>query len=409
MDLFGDIDDISSESDDDSQLLIPGQPADVHRSPQGQWEEVPISEARMEVEIPHFDPDLGNELYFVKLPKFLSIEPKPFDPQYYEDEFADEKVLDEEERTRLKIKVENTIRWRARQDEAGNEVKESNARIVKWSDGSLSLHLGSEVFDVYKAPLQGNHTHLFVREDTGLQGQAIFKYKLTFSWWAEGETSLEAEEKGGPEAPGPAHRLPALPKERWSLSAAVRVVRLPPNVLSRQTFLFTSCRPHSTDYATRKKMTLPLTNIYSRTQKIRILPIAGLDPECQRTEKIKKEEERLRASTHQGTILLEQQKQEGPRVPNQESSSDNDDDDNDNDDEEEEGEEEEERDEAIKNQCFGELGGEQSGICSSDSDAGSEEETAQGLLRMERLSSDEGASPPEIGKQGEKRRRMSEA
>ncbi|XP_036998936.2 RNA polymerase-associated protein LEO1-like isoform X2 [Artibeus jamaicensis] len=348
MDLFGDIDDISSESDDDSQLLIPGQPADVHRSPQGQWEEVPISEARMEVEIPHFDPDLGNELYFVKLPKFLSIEPKPFDPQYYEDEFADEKVLDEEERTRLKIKVENTIRWRARQDEAGNEVKESNARIVKWSDGSLSLHLGSEVFDVYKAPLQGNHTHLFVREDTGLQGQAIFKYKLTF-------------------------------------------------------------RPHSTDYATRKKMTLPLTNIYSRTQKIRILPIAGLDPECQRTEKIKKEEERLRASTHQGTILLEQQKQEGPRVPNQESSSDNDDDDNDNDDEEEEGEEEEERDEAIKNQCFGELGGEQSGICSSDSDAGSEEETAQGLLRMERLSSDEGASPPEIGKQGEKRRRMSEA
>ena len=30
---------------------------------------------------------------------------RPFDPQYYEDEFADEKVLDEEERTRLKIKV----------------------------------------------------------------------------------------------------------------------------------------------------------------------------------------------------------------------------------------------------------------------------------------------------------------
>ncbi|KAM5340244.1 RNA polymerase-associated protein LEO1-like [Glossophaga mutica] len=180
MDLFGDIDDISSESDDDNQLLSPAQPADVHRLPQGQRKEVPISEARMEIEIPHFNSDLGNELYFVKLPKFLSIEPKPFDPQYYEDEFADEKVLDEEERTRLKIKVENTIRWRAHRDEAGNEIKESNARIVKWSDGSLSLHLGSEVFDVYKAPLQGNHTHLFVREDTGLQGQAIFKYKLTF-------------------------------------------------------------------------------------------------------------------------------------------------------------------------------------------------------------------------------------
>ncbi|KAM5338523.1 RNA polymerase-associated protein LEO1-like isoform 1-T1 [Glossophaga mutica] len=150
-------------------------------------------------------------------------------------------------------------------------------------------------------------------------------------------------------------------------------------------------------------MTLPLANRYSRTQKIRILPIAGLDPECQRTEKIKKEEERLRASTHQGTIpLLEKQKQQGSRVPNQESSSDNDDDD-------EEEEEEEEIDEAIKNQCLRELREEQGRDCSSDSDVASEEETAQGLLRTKQLSSDEEANPPETGKQGEKRKRISEA
>ena len=31
--------------------------------------------------------------------------------------------------------VENTIRWRVKRDEEGNEIKESNARIVKWSDG----------------------------------------------------------------------------------------------------------------------------------------------------------------------------------------------------------------------------------------------------------------------------------
>lgn len=60
---------------------------------------------------------------------------RPFDPQYYEDEFEDEEMLDEEGRTRLKLKVENTIRWRTRRDEEGNEIKESNARIVKWSDG----------------------------------------------------------------------------------------------------------------------------------------------------------------------------------------------------------------------------------------------------------------------------------
>ena len=55
--------------------------------------------------------------------------------------------------SRLKLKVENTIRWRTVFDKEGNAVKESNARMVKWSDGSMSLHLGSEIFDVYKQPL----------------------------------------------------------------------------------------------------------------------------------------------------------------------------------------------------------------------------------------------------------------
>ena len=55
---------------------------------------------------------------------------------------------------RLKLKVENTIRWREVLDEFGDKKRESNTRLVRWSDGSLSLHLGSEIFDVYKQPLQ---------------------------------------------------------------------------------------------------------------------------------------------------------------------------------------------------------------------------------------------------------------
>jgi len=50
--------------------------------------------------------------------------------------------------------VENTIRWREAFDKEGNPCKESNARFIRWSDGSMSLHLGSEIFDVYKQPLQ---------------------------------------------------------------------------------------------------------------------------------------------------------------------------------------------------------------------------------------------------------------
>nr|XP_028706759.1 RNA polymerase-associated protein LEO1-like [Macaca mulatta] len=135
--------------------------------------------------------------------------------------------------------------------------------MVKWSDRSMSLHLGNEVFDVYKAPLLGNYIHLFIREDTGLQGQAIFKSKLTF-------------------------------------------------------------RPHSRDSATYRKMTLPLANRSSKTQKIRILPMAGRDPEGQHTEVMKKEE-RLRASTHresQAIHLREKRYQQEPSVSYQDPGSD---------------------------------------------------------------------------------------
>ena len=56
--------------------------------------------------------DLGRELHFVKLPNFLSVETRPYDPAFYEDEIDEDEVLDEEGRARLKLKVENTIRWR---------------------------------------------------------------------------------------------------------------------------------------------------------------------------------------------------------------------------------------------------------------------------------------------------------
>ena len=54
----------------------------------------------------------------------------------------------------MKLKVENTIRWREIFDREGNVLKESNCKLVKWSDGSMSMHLGKEIFDVYKQPLQ---------------------------------------------------------------------------------------------------------------------------------------------------------------------------------------------------------------------------------------------------------------
>uniref|UniRef100_A0A8C5UMV1 RNA polymerase-associated protein LEO1 n=1 Tax=Microcebus murinus TaxID=30608 RepID=A0A8C5UMV1_MICMU len=265
MDLFGGADDISSGSDGEDKPPTPGQPVDENGLPQDQQEEEPIPETRIEVEIPKVNTDLGNDLYFVKLPNFLSVEP------------------------------------------------------------SMSLHLGNEVFDVYKAPLQGDHNHLFIRQGTGLQGQAVFKTKLTF-------------------------------------------------------------RPHSTDSATHRKMTLSLADRCSKTQKIRILPMAGRDPECQRTEMIKKEEERLRASIRresQQRRMREKQHQRGLSASYLEP---------DRYDEEEEGEESISL-AAIKNRYKGGIREERARIYSSDSDEGSDEDKAQRLLKAKKLTSDEEGEP----------------
>lgn len=193
----------------------------------------PIPETRIDVEIPRIVSDLGRDIHFVILPNFLSVETRPFDQETYEDEIDEEETLDEEGRQRVKLKVSNTLRWREYIDDAGVPQKESNARMVKWSDGSMSLHLGNEIFDVYKQPLQGDHNHLFVRQGTGLQGQTVFRTKLTF-------------------------------------------------------------RPHSTDSFTHKKMTMSLADRMQKTSGIKILTQVGPDPDQDRRYNLKKEEEKLR-------------------------------------------------------------------------------------------------------------------
>lgn len=60
----------------------------------------PIPERRIDVEIPRIVSDLGKDIHFVKLPNFLSVETRPFDPETYEDEIDEEETLDEEGRQR---------------------------------------------------------------------------------------------------------------------------------------------------------------------------------------------------------------------------------------------------------------------------------------------------------------------
>uniref|UniRef100_A0A914DY27 RNA polymerase-associated protein LEO1 n=1 Tax=Acrobeloides nanus TaxID=290746 RepID=A0A914DY27_9BILA len=204
----------------------------LYSEPEEEEEEAPPP--IIEVSMSRTRAELKGEPYFVKFPNFLSVETKPFDPEVYEDEIEEEEQLDEEGRSRLKLKLENTIRWRYAKDEIGNEIRESNAKIVKWSDGTMSLYLGNEIFDVSTQRVV-DHNHIFVRQGAGLQGQAIFKNKIVF-------------------------------------------------------------RPISTDTLTHKKMTMTMAEKTNKAQKVKVLADVGLNPEQEKLGLIRKEEEKLRAT-----------------------------------------------------------------------------------------------------------------
>lgn len=53
-----------------------------------------------------------------QLPNFLTIETRPFDPETY-DEAEVEEIRDEDGKTRVRLRVENTIRWRYKTDDTG--------------------------------------------------------------------------------------------------------------------------------------------------------------------------------------------------------------------------------------------------------------------------------------------------
>ena len=112
--------------------------------------------------------DIYAQLRLVRLPGAFGIQQKPFDPSTYNSE---EELNELKEKKRLE-RAGALIRWRWKQDSRGEIVRpslsrylqirdakgkpmrESNARIVKWSDGSYQLLIGND--NVIDLQLQDN-------------------------------------------------------------------------------------------------------------------------------------------------------------------------------------------------------------------------------------------------------------
>lgn len=112
---------------------------------------------------------------FLKMPYFIPVESKAYMPETFQDRMTKNDLKDEQSREDFINRLKATVRWR----ENENKTKESNAKIVRWSDGSETFHVGNEVFDMMHHPVTVNQNHLYVRLGSFYQPQGLIQNKLT--------------------------------------------------------------------------------------------------------------------------------------------------------------------------------------------------------------------------------------
>ncbi|XP_062028043.1 protein LEO1 homolog isoform X1 [Rosa rugosa] len=134
----------------------------------------------LELEIPLRPPPAHPEkMNMIKVSNIMGIDRKQFDPKTYVEE---DTFVTDESGSKKRIRLENNIvRWRKVRTSDGRLSCESNARFVRWSDGSLQLLIGNEVLDISVQEAQHDQAHLFLRHEKGiLQSQGKVMKKMRF-------------------------------------------------------------------------------------------------------------------------------------------------------------------------------------------------------------------------------------
>lgn len=134
----------------------------------------------LDLEIPLVTPPgLPEKMNIVRVSNIMGIEPKPFDPKTFVEE---EVFITDESGAKKRLRLEdNVVRWREVRNRNGTISAESNARFVRWSDGSMQLLIGNEVLDISVQNARHDNAHLFVRHGKGiLQSQGRLQHKMRF-------------------------------------------------------------------------------------------------------------------------------------------------------------------------------------------------------------------------------------
>jgi RNA polymerase-associated protein LEO1 len=127
---------------------------------------VPAAAPPMTIEKALHDPLVSTTIpKLVKLTNIAGVESRPFDASSFEP------TEDHH------LKNHNVMRWRRNKDTGKIE---SNARFVKWSDGTTQLVIGDETLAVSEATVNKDHAYVFARHAGAMQARAHVHSKLVF-------------------------------------------------------------------------------------------------------------------------------------------------------------------------------------------------------------------------------------
>ncbi|KIL00749.1 hypothetical protein PAXRUDRAFT_821332 [Paxillus rubicundulus Ve08.2h10] len=221
--------------------------------PQVQEAQVPIPN----IQVPRTSD--GN-YWAIRVPNFVKVDSKPFHPDTYVEPEQDEEEVHQNESAReksmtIKLKVENTVRWRWTKDEFGQDKRQSNSRIIRWSDGTMSLLLGKELFDI-------NQT---IDTSGGIMRQSI----------------------GGSQTPAASQQPPSNVKSQGLTYLVAQHKRS--EVLQAEAVItgYMTLRPTGMQSETHRMLVRAVGQKHSKIARLRMAPDPTMDPEREKQELIK--------------------------------------------------------------------------------------------------------------------------
>jgi len=135
------------------------------------------------------------QMYFTRLATVFGMQQTPFHASSYTGADQEPVVkVDEFGQTKVRPAPVHMIRWRYTRNNKGDRIRQSNAKLVRWSDGALCLYVGDERFTVTESDLRVPY-HLCTKSEGGLQSQGEISSRLMFQ-----PTSKAAATRGAQKA-----------------------------------------------------------------------------------------------------------------------------------------------------------------------------------------------------------------